>query len=322
MDSKSCEKRRCEALSAPDNGDITPSTCESDPRHGDTCLRTCDRGYQPVGPMDIRRENGQWSDTAGFQCRVRECQALGEVDNGQITPPICSTRPLHGQTCVYECAPGYVVNGPNSNKCDNGQWKCPFSTCKDFEDPSFGETCPSEPVNYIAEEGRITATLDLELIKPTVTDNSGEVRLSSSPQVTSPHVFPEGITTVIYEAEDPTGNKAHCYFKVSVQVLRCSVLLAPANGKFENGTCGNVYGSSCRFAYNEGYKITGSVERKCVKKSDTDEAYWKLFAVLAPLLQLTRQSLVTIVMISGPVTTQTVSSVAIVDLKLRKDRKE
>lgn len=99
-------------------------------------------------------------------------------------------------------------------------------------------------------------------------------------------------------------------------------MLAPANGKFENGTCGNVYGSSCRFAYNEGYKITGSVERKCVKKSDTDEAYWKLFAVLAPLLQLTRQSLVTIVMISGPVTTQTVSSVAIVDLKLRKDRKE
>lgn len=59
-------------------------------------------------------------------------------------------------------------------------------------------------------------------------------------------------------------------------VLRCSVLLAPANGKFENGTCGNVYGSSCRFAYNEGYKITGSVERKCVKKSDTDEAYWKV----------------------------------------------
>lgn len=92
------------ALPISDNGDITPSTCESDPRHGDTCLRTCDRGYQPVGPMDIRRENGQWSDTAGFQCRVRECQALGEVDNGQITPPICSTRPLHGQTCVYECS--------------------------------------------------------------------------------------------------------------------------------------------------------------------------------------------------------------------------
>ena len=49
------------------------------------------------------------------------------------------------------------------------------------------------------------------------TDNSGEVISSSYPQLTSPHTFSEGITTVIYVAEDPTGNKAYCHFKVSVQ---------------------------------------------------------------------------------------------------------
>lgn len=49
------------------------------------------------------------------------------------------------------------------------------------------------------------------------TDNSGEVISSSYPQLTSPHTFSEGITTVIYVAEDPTGNKAYCNFKISVQ---------------------------------------------------------------------------------------------------------
>lgn len=74
-------------------------------------------------------------------------------------------------------------------------------------------------MNYIAEEGRITATLDLEQIKSKLeaTDNSGVVSLSSVDQLTSPHTFSEGITTVIYVAEDPTGNKAYCHFKVSVQ---------------------------------------------------------------------------------------------------------
>ena len=49
------------------------------------------------------------------------------------------------------------------------------------------------------------------------TDNSGVISLSSSPQLASPHTFSKGITTVIYKAEDPTGNKAYCHFKVSVQ---------------------------------------------------------------------------------------------------------
>lgn len=61
---------------------------------------------------------------------VRECQPLSELDNGHITPPICNTKPLHGHSCDYECAPGYKVNGHNSNECDNGHWKYAQSTCE------------------------------------------------------------------------------------------------------------------------------------------------------------------------------------------------
>ena len=53
---------------------------------------------------------------------VRECQPLSAPDDGQITPEICKTRPLHDQTCSYECSPGYTRTGPSSDKCDNGYW--------------------------------------------------------------------------------------------------------------------------------------------------------------------------------------------------------
>ena len=53
---------------------------------------------------------------------VHECQALNAPDNGQISPDICRTKPLHGQVCSYECNPGYTRTGPSSNRCNNGFW--------------------------------------------------------------------------------------------------------------------------------------------------------------------------------------------------------
>lgn len=66
-----------------------------------------------------------------FVVSVRECEALKELDNGQIDPPICrgSANPSHGQMCNYECHPGYEIKGPRSNECDNGFWKYAFPTC-------------------------------------------------------------------------------------------------------------------------------------------------------------------------------------------------
>lgn len=54
---------------------------------------------------------------------VRECQALSAPANGQISPDICKTKPLHGEVCFYKCNPGYTRTGPISNTtCDNGFW--------------------------------------------------------------------------------------------------------------------------------------------------------------------------------------------------------
>ena len=57
-----------------------------------------------------------------FCFSVRECSPQPLPDNGDITPPICKTQPLHGRTCYYECSPGYTRTGPSSSECDNGRW--------------------------------------------------------------------------------------------------------------------------------------------------------------------------------------------------------
>ena len=99
-----------------------------------------------------------------------------------------------------------------SNSCGKNPF-C-FSPPKDIEDPSFGETCPSPRKTY-ADKGKTTT---LEIWGPvTATDNSDEVNVTVSPQVTSPHMFSEGQHTVVYTATDPSGNKKLCYFKVTVQ---------------------------------------------------------------------------------------------------------
>lgn len=57
-------------------------------------------------------------------------------------------------------------------------------------------------------------------------------------------------------------------------VLRCPVLLAPANGRLENAACGNLFGSTCRLTCNKGYEIKGTEERKCEKKPGTNTVHW------------------------------------------------
>lgn len=229
---------------------------------GTHCTVTCDNGYKIDGPSSsVCGSDGEWDPRTSPNCRVRECQVLNAPDNGQISPDICGTKPLHGQVCSYECNPGYTRTGPSSNRCNNGYWTQGGFYCQDSEAPSFGETCPSAQSVY-ADEGKTLATVTWGPV--TASDNDA-ASITVSPQVTSPHAFSEGSHTVVYTATDPSGNTKHCYFQVTVQVLRCSVLFAPANGRLENAACGNVYGSLCRLACNKGYELKGSVERKCEK---------------------------------------------------------
>ncbi|KAJ7360017.1 hypothetical protein OS493_019105 [Desmophyllum pertusum] len=260
------------AWPSPSNGQIS-SHCSrlSQVDSGTSCVVTCNNGYEIDGPSSsVCGSDGDWDPRTTANCRVRECQPLSAPDDGQITPEICKTRPLHDQTCSYECSPGYTRTGPSSNRCDNGHWTQGGFHCQDKEVPSFGETCPSAR-SVFADEGKPSATVSWGPV--TATDNDQAI-VTWSPHVASPHVFPEGSHTVIYTATDPAGNKNFCHFQVTVQVLRCSILPAPADGRLEIAACGNVYGSVCRLACNRGFELKGSVERKCDKQAGSNIVQW------------------------------------------------
>ena len=57
-------------------------------------------------------------------------------------------------------------------------------------------------------------------------------------------------------------------------VLRCPVLLPPANGRLRSGACNNVHGSICHFQCNKGFKLKESVVRSCNKTSAANQVYW------------------------------------------------
>ncbi|XP_067049064.1 sushi-repeat-containing protein SRPX-like [Acropora muricata] len=252
---------------APSNG---YSSCSgvSQVNSGTNCLVTCNRGYTINGPSSSRCGNdGIWTPRSIPNCQVTQCSSLSPPENGDISPGICKTKPLHGQSCSYQCDPGFTILGSTSTTCDNGHWTQGAFQCQDTQPPSFGYSCPSSQRVY-ADRGKTTAMVSWEPVQATDNDRA---TVSASPAVTSPHEFTEGNHTVIFTAVDPSQNTKFCHFRVNVQVLRCQVLSPPANGKLESGVCGNVFGRVCRMQCNRGYQLKGSVARKCDRVPGTSQ---------------------------------------------------
>ena len=80
--------------------------------------------------------------------------------------------------------------------------------------PSFGASCPMEPLLVYTESGQFSAVITWTV--PFATDNSG-----IPPEVTSnfkdpPHRMVEGPHVVIYTATDESGNKKLCSITIKV----------------------------------------------------------------------------------------------------------
>ncbi|PFX23093.1 CUB and sushi domain-containing protein 1 [Stylophora pistillata] len=266
---RKCVRNSCPSLKAPVNGEIWPTRCLISPRHGDSCFYRCKRGFTGVGTSSKSCSRGQWS-SGSFNCQVRECPPVQKPDRGDISPPECKAKPLHGQKCLYECAQGFTTIGSSEVTCNDGSWTGLGVYCRDIQAPSFNETCPSAQT-VLADEGKTSATVSWG---PVIATDNDQALVSVSPNVTSPYEFAEGGHTLIYTATDRSGNTRFCHFRVTVLVLRCSVLFPPANGGLENAACGNAYGRVCRFVCHKGYELKGSSERKCDKKTGVNAVDW------------------------------------------------
>lgn len=80
--------------------------------------------------------------------------------------------------------------------------------------PSFGDSCPMDPLLVHTESGKFSAVVTWQV--PVASDNSGIPPEVRSNVVDPPHRMAEGTHVVIYTATDMSGNKAVCSIDIRV----------------------------------------------------------------------------------------------------------
>jgi streptogramin lyase len=107
---------------------------------------------------------------------------------------------------------GKTTNNFIATDAAGNEASCSFTvTVIDNENPVI--TCPSD-ISVNNDPGSCGAVVGFS--SATATDNSSSVAVTQEAGLASGSVFPLGTSTVTYQAEDPSGNKAVCSFTVTV----------------------------------------------------------------------------------------------------------
>ncbi|XP_076380505.1 sushi, von Willebrand factor type A, EGF and pentraxin domain-containing protein 1 isoform X1 [Megalopta genalis] len=222
-----CLLKTCPALRAPSHGRVRCQN-EDDQQlitEGDTafpidtrCQFRCDNGYQLRGSK-LRNclPLSQW-DGLKATCKGIKCEPLKRIPHGKISPEICSgpEKVPFATNCTITCKKGFVLEGPRARMCGgrSGVWtqRRSVNRCIDKVPPTI--TCPPDVV-VESLPGKNYAHVNWT--SPVVTDNADDSpTVWSKPYVTMPWKAKIGSRTVVYMAQDSTGNKARCKFKVKV----------------------------------------------------------------------------------------------------------
>ncbi|XP_035215309.1 complement decay-accelerating factor-like [Stegodyphus dumicola] len=82
----------------------------------------CDPGYELAGKRFATCVRGQWNNAIPV-CVSRGCYKQPDISNGRVT------EMYRGALLVYDCLPGYVLNGVGSVYCDGRRWSTDPPSC-------------------------------------------------------------------------------------------------------------------------------------------------------------------------------------------------
>ncbi|KAG5311324.1 SVEP1 protein, partial [Acromyrmex insinuator] len=223
-----CLLKTCSALRSPTHGRVK---CEHDEDYQqqfkenstvypiDTrCQFRCDVGYQLRGSK-VRNclPLSRW-DGLKVTCKAVKCEPLPQIANGDITPEICigPAKVPFATNCTITCNEGYILEGPTDRMCigRTGIWSQRHSVnrCVDKTPPSL--ECPADVIEE-TEKGQSYAYVNWTV--PKVTDNTDASPIIwTKPHIVLPWKIKIGTRIVVYVAQDASGNKARCKFKVKV----------------------------------------------------------------------------------------------------------
>ncbi|XP_076362747.1 sushi, von Willebrand factor type A, EGF and pentraxin domain-containing protein 1-like isoform X2 [Tachypleus tridentatus] len=262
----SCEPVMCPALKFPRFGILQMCTPGKHQEFNTVCLFSCLPGFQiDSSPFLQCTKHGNWSDkiptcrdieppslkcppSKVFSTEPKKNYAyvklpeLHASDNSDLKPKIAWSPALKfpakfpiGTTVISFKATDSALL---SFKCKT------LITVKDNERPIV-LSCPST-IELETDE------LDIEVSwsEPKFWDNSLK-KLKTFSNEKSGERYPPGVTSVVYYAEDPSGNKATCKFDVIVKKNHCPFYPPPVNGAL---ACDDwLYGQFCQVYCNENF---------------------------------------------------------------------
>ncbi|XP_066591150.1 sushi, von Willebrand factor type A, EGF and pentraxin domain-containing protein 1-like isoform X2 [Prorops nasuta] len=225
-----CLLKTCPVLRAPSHGkircwhetenknDVDRATNRTSHPIDTRCEFRCETGFQLHGSK-VRNclPQSRW-DGQKVSCRAVKCDPLKEIPNGKILPRNClgSEKLPFATNCTVVCNQGFDLEGPRTRLCGGrtGVWsrRRKSTRCVDRTPPVI--KCPGD---VVVENLKGANFALLNWTVPMVSDNADESpTVWSKPYVIFPWKKKIGAKTVTYVAEDSSGNKARCKFKVNV----------------------------------------------------------------------------------------------------------
>ncbi|XP_078696338.1 cartilage intermediate layer protein 1-like isoform X2 [Branchiostoma floridae x Branchiostoma belcheri] len=157
-------RKRCKPL---EFADVT-SDCNKDPNadgwypDGTVCTFQCRTGcVKDVGGTKrvckVKGRSKWWTGGRGLRCKCKPCEDAPPTIPNTVGPD-CTSPYEAGDTCNYQCAPGYTREGGNNDKtCVNGKWKGEDLMCVEDADECSstpcqnGGTCTGGDSSYTCE---------------------------------------------------------------------------------------------------------------------------------------------------------------------------
>ncbi|XP_071951355.1 uncharacterized protein [Antedon mediterranea] len=256
----SCSNVICPEVEAPQH--VLKAACSAPYILHTECQYICQKGYNKVSGSDRQTcgISGEWTGSL-IQCEIQTCRAIPAFAHGMIIPANCTNAGgRYNDECTFSCVENYELQGEAVHVCGaSGQWSNMDDehVCQDPTAPKLGQ-CPDN-INVVANRNETTA--EALWVIPDSFDENGE-RLNVTSSKPNGERLSEGNHTIVLSATDSKGKNSSCRFIVEVTVHRC-----PEHPPFEHGLmigqCNNHYGTSCQFACETGFLLTGSRIRTC-----------------------------------------------------------
>ncbi|XP_066111202.1 P-selectin [Saccopteryx bilineata] len=242
-----CVATPCPPLRPPARGHVSCVQTAEAPLRWSSCRFSCEEGSALVGPELVQcAPSGVWTAPAPV-CKVIACEPLESPVHGSVACSPTLRAFQYNTNCSFQCAEGFALRGADTVRCaDVGQWTAPAPVCQALQ-------CQDLPAPNNAQ---------VHCVHP-----FGAFRYQSACSFTCG----EGLRLVgaselrCLATGNWSGPSPEC------QAITCTPLLSPQNGTM---TCvqplgDSSYMSTCQFACNEGFSISGPESLDC-----TPSGHW------------------------------------------------